>query len=67
MVDREREEQRADLVSRLFVLLTSRFEDAATIAAECQGMKPAEELTKGLSNCARLVWKRQWSRRRSSN
>ena len=47
MVDQERQDERADLVSRLFAQLTSRFEDAATIAAECQGDRPAEELKRG--------------------
>lgn len=47
MVDREREERRADLVSRLFAQLTSRFEDGATIAAECQGARAAELLLEG--------------------
>ena len=47
MVDREQEEGRAELVSRLFTLLTSRLEDGATIAADCQGARPAQELTQG--------------------
>ena len=47
MVDQERQDQRADLVSRVFAQLTGRFEDAATIAAECQGALPVEELVKG--------------------
>lgn len=47
MVDQERQDERADLVSRLFAQLTSRFEDAAAIAAECQGARPGEELTEG--------------------
>jgi acyl-CoA reductase-like NAD-dependent aldehyde dehydrogenase len=47
MVDQERQDERADLVSRLFAQLTSRFEDAATIAAECQGAPPSDELSQG--------------------
>lgn len=47
MVDQERQDQRADLVSRLFAQLTARFEDAATIAAECQGAQLVEELVEG--------------------
>lgn len=47
MVNRERQDERADLVSRLFAQQTSRFEDAAAIAAECQGTRPREELTEG--------------------
>lgn len=47
MVDRERQDERADLVSRLFAQLTGRFEDAATIASECQAARPPQELIKG--------------------
>ena len=47
MADQELQDGRADLVSRLFAQLTSRFEDAAAIAAECQGSRPGEELTEG--------------------
>ena len=47
MIDREREDERAELVSRLFALLTSRLEDGATIAADCQGARPAQELDQG--------------------
>lgn len=58
MVDRERQDERADLVSRLFAQLTSGFEDAATIAAECQRARPAEELIEGRSGFGILVKKR---------
>jgi hypothetical protein len=34
-------------VSRLFAQLTARFEDVATIAAECQGSRLVEELVEG--------------------
>lgn len=34
-------------MSRLFAQLTARFEDAAAIAAECQGERPAAELVEG--------------------
>ena len=37
MDDREAEETRAELVSRTFALMTAKCEDAATLAAECQG------------------------------
>lgn len=47
MVDQEQQRLRADLISRLFAQLTSRLEDGATIAAECQGARPAGELVKG--------------------
>lgn len=47
MVDEEQQQVRADLVSRLFALLTSKFEDGAALAAQCQGARPAEELASG--------------------
>lgn len=47
MVDQERQDERAGLVSRLFAQLTSRFEDAAELAADCQGARTAQELKKG--------------------
>lgn len=36
--------ERADLISRLFALLTARLEDAAGLAAECQGSRPTTDL-----------------------
>lgn len=36
-------DERADLISRLFALLTARLEDAAAIAAECQGRGSRED------------------------
>lgn len=47
MVDQEQQKTRADLISRLFAQLTSRFENAATIAADCQGNRPIETLIEG--------------------
>ena len=47
MVDQERQDERADLVSRWFAQLISRFEDAAAIAANCQGARLADELIEG--------------------
>lgn len=44
MVDREEQEARADLVSRLFALITMKLEDAAGIATEGQGRHPITEL-----------------------
>ena len=35
---------RADLVSRLFAMLTARFEDAAALAAEGQGKRSDDRL-----------------------
>ena len=37
MDDREAQEKRSELVSRTFALITAKCEDAATLAAECQG------------------------------
>ena len=37
MDDREAQEERAELISRTFALITAKCEDAATLAAECQG------------------------------
>ena len=43
MGDGEGPDERADLISRLFALLTARLEDAAAMAAECQGRGSREE------------------------
>lgn len=40
MDDREKLEERAELVSRTFALITAKLEDAATLAAESQGRHP---------------------------
>lgn len=37
MEDREAQEERADLISRTFALITAKCEDAATLAAKSQG------------------------------
>jgi len=42
--DSEAEFERTTLISRLFALLTAKFEDAAGIAADCQGRRPGDEL-----------------------
>lgn len=39
MVDEEQQQVRADLISRLFALLSGKFEDGAALAAECQGAR----------------------------
>jgi hypothetical protein len=44
MDDSEMQEERADLISRMFALITAKLEDAATIAVECQGRRANEEL-----------------------
>ena len=40
MDDLEAPEERAELVSRTFALITAKLEDAATLAAESQGRHP---------------------------
>ena len=37
MDDREAQEERAELISRTFALITAKCEDSATLASECQG------------------------------
>ena len=44
MHDPEDASDDAELISRLFALLTSKFEDAATIAVDGQGTLPPEQL-----------------------
>ena len=44
MNDREAQEERADLISRTFALITAKCEDAATLAAESQGRQPSDVL-----------------------
>lgn len=55
MDDTEVPEERADLTSRLFALLTARLEDAAAIAAECQGRGSSEELRQRAQQLASLL------------
>ena len=43
-MDEEQQRQRADLISRLFALITMKLEDAAGIAADCQGRLAIDEL-----------------------
>ena len=43
-MDEEQQRQRADLISRLFALITMKLEDAAGIAADCQGRRAINEL-----------------------
>lgn len=46
-MDDEQQRERADLLSGLFTLITMKLEDAAGIAADCQGRRPLEELRDG--------------------
>lgn len=43
-MDEEQRQERADLISRIFALITAKLEDAATIAVECQRRLTHEEL-----------------------
>ena len=43
----EDQESRAELISRMFALLTGHLEDAATVAAECQARLSPEQLRAG--------------------
>lgn len=55
MDDGEDSDGRADLISRLFALLTARLEDAATIAAECQGRGYGEDHPQRAQQLASLI------------
>ena len=46
-MDEEQQRERADLLSRLFAMITMKPKNAAGIAAECQGKRPLEELRDG--------------------
>lgn len=43
-MDQEEAAERAELISRMFALVTAKLEDGATIAAESQRRLPTEEL-----------------------
>lgn len=55
MIDPEDQENRVELISRMFALLTAKLEDAATICAECQGRLPPEQLREGATKVEDLV------------
>jgi hypothetical protein len=55
MNDPEDQENLAELISRMFALLTAKLEDAATIAAECQARLPLEQLRGGAAKLEDLV------------
>lgn len=50
MDDLEAREERAELVSRTFALITAKLEDAATLATECQGRHPPTALRENAEN-----------------
>ena len=54
-MDEEQQRERADLLSRLFALITMKLEDAAGIAAECQGRRPVAELRDGAEKLDDLI------------
>jgi hypothetical protein len=55
MDDPEDQENRAELISRMFALLTAKLEDAATIAAECQARLSPAQLLEGAAKLEDLV------------
>lgn len=55
MEDPDDHEDRAELISRMFALLTAKLEDAATIAAECQGRLPPQQLRERAGTLEDLV------------
>jgi hypothetical protein len=55
MEDREAQDKRAGLVSRLFALLTAKLEDPAAIAAECQARRPNEQLIEDGDKAEELI------------
>ena len=46
-MDEEQQKACAERLSRLFALITMKLEDAAEIAADCQGHRPRDELMQG--------------------
>ena len=54
-MDEEQQLERADLIARLFALITMKLEDAAGIAAECQGRRPIAELRDGAEKLDPLI------------
>jgi hypothetical protein len=55
MGDAEDKEQLAELVSRLFALLTAKLEDASAIAANCQARLTAGQLRSGAADLEDLA------------
>ena len=57
-MDEEQQRERADLLSRLFAMITMKLEDAAGIAAECQGRRPSKNCGTGQisSMCSSPRW-----------
>ena len=54
-MDQEEQEERAELISRMFALLTAKLEDAATLAAESQSRRASAELIENASALRELV------------
>lgn len=55
MGDAEDQEQLAELLSRLFALLTAKLEDASAIAANCQARLTAGRLRSGAADLEDLA------------
>ena len=54
-MDDEQKRERGDHLSRLFALITMKLEDAAGIAADCQGRRPREELRQHAEKLETLI------------
>jgi hypothetical protein len=55
MEEQELSNRRADLVSRLFAMVTAKLEDGATLAAQCQARLPLAELNRGIEQLQSLI------------
>ena len=56
-MDEEQQREREDRIARMFALITMKLEDAAGIAAECQGRRPIAELRDGAEKLDPLITK----------
>ena len=63
-MDDEQKRERADLISRLFALITMKLEDAVGIAADCQGRRSWEELRQDAGKLETLIAERIAAKRR---
>ena len=54
-MDEEQQKARAELLSRLFALITGKLESAARIAADCQGHRPRDEPMQGTERLETLL------------
>ena len=52
---REAQQERAELVSRTFALITAKLEDAAALAAQSQGRQPLDALRKNAEKLREIL------------